>query len=45
MFDGIQRPLDAIEAKAGDFITRGIDVPSLDREKVWHFNPTKKSWR
>ena len=42
MFDGIQRPLDAIEAKAGDFITRGIDVPSLDREKVWHFNPTKK---
>ena len=42
MFDGIQRPLDAIEAKAGDFITRGIDVPSLSREKVWHFNPTKK---
>ncbi|KGI40407.1 V-type ATP synthase subunit A [Clostridium tetani] len=43
MFDGIQRPLDAIEAKAGDFITRGIDVPSLSREKVWHFNPTKKA--
>ena len=42
MFDGIQRPLDAIQVKAGDFITRGIDVPSLSREKVWHFNPTKK---
>lgn len=42
MFDGIQRPLDAIEAKAGSFITRGIDVSALDREKKWDFNPTAK---
>lgn len=42
MFDGIQRPLDAIEAKAGSFITRGIDVSALDREKKWDFNPAAK---
>ncbi|HEY8362913.1 MAG TPA: ATP synthase subunit A [Tissierellaceae bacterium] len=40
MFDGIQRPLDAIRAMAGDFLTRGIDLPGLDREKKWHFTPT-----
>ncbi|MFA9398820.1 MAG: V-type ATP synthase subunit A [Clostridiaceae bacterium] len=42
MFDGIQRPLNAIRAKAGDFITRGVEVPSLDRERVWHFVPSVK---
>ncbi|WP_200956788.1 V-type ATP synthase subunit A [Caloramator mitchellensis] len=42
MFDGIQRPLDKIMDVAGDFITRGIAVPSLDREKKWHFEPIKK---
>ncbi len=40
MFDGIQRPLDAIEKVAGDFISRGVEVPSLNREKIWHFTPT-----
>ncbi|WP_422447974.1 ATP synthase subunit A [Thermoanaerobacterium sp. DL9XJH110] len=43
IFDGIQRPLDAIEAKAGSFITRGIDVPALNREKKWAFKPTVKA--
>lgn len=42
MFDGIQRPLDAIEAKAGSYITRGIEVPALNREKKWAFTPTAK---
>jgi V/A-type H+-transporting ATPase subunit A len=42
IYDGIQRPLDAIRAKAGDFITRGIDVPSLNREKKWKFEPKAK---
>jgi len=42
IFDGIQRPLDAIEAKAGSFITRGIEVPALNREKKWAFKPTVK---
>ena len=42
MFDGIQRPLDAIRAIAGDFLTRGVEMPGLDREKKWHFTPTVK---
>lgn len=42
MFDGIQRPLDSIEEVAGDFITRGIEVPALDHEKKWTFVPTAK---
>ncbi len=39
IYDGIQRPLDKIEEQAGDFITRGIQVPSLDRTKKWDFVP------
>jgi V/A-type H+-transporting ATPase subunit A len=42
IYDGIQRPLDAIRAKAGDFITRGIDVPALNRDKKWKFEPKAK---
>jgi V/A-type H+-transporting ATPase subunit A len=41
-YDGIQRPLDSIKARAGDFITRGIDVPALDREKRWEFKPLRR---
>ncbi len=43
MFDGIQRPLNVIRDKVGDFISRGVEVPSLDREKKWHFKPVKKA--
>ncbi len=39
IFDGIQRPLTEIRALAGDRITRGIDVPALDRKKQWGFLP------
>ncbi|APC82967.1 V-type ATP synthase subunit A [Clostridium botulinum] len=42
MFDGIQRPLNVIKDKAGDFITKGVEVHSLDRDKKWHFTPVKK---
>ena len=35
IYDGIARPLRAVEAKAGSFITRGITVPALDLEKEW----------
>ncbi len=42
VFDGIQRPLDVIKEKEGDFITRGIDVPPLNREKKWDFKPIVK---
>jgi len=41
MFDGIQRPLERIAEVAGNFITRGIDVPVLDREKKWDFKAVK----
>jgi V/A-type H+-transporting ATPase subunit A len=40
MFDGIQRPLDDIRAKAGNFLTKGVTVFPLDREKKWSFVPT-----
>ena len=39
IYDGIQRPLDRIFDKTGTFIGRGVNVPSLDREKQWHFVP------
>lgn len=37
MFDGIQRPLKMVQEKAGDFLEKGVEVPSLDREKKWTF--------
>ncbi len=40
IYDGIQRPLSEIRKVAGDRITRGIEVNSLDHEKLWHFVPT-----
>lgn len=43
IYDGIQRPLDLIEKKANSvFITRGIEVPSVSREKKWNFVPKVK---
>ncbi len=42
MFDGIQRPLNAIMEKVGDFLKKGVEVPSLDREKKWAFVPVVK---
>ena len=38
IYDGIQRPLEAIRDKYGSNIPKGINEPSLDREKVWHFD-------
>ena len=41
MFDGIQRPLDRFKlATHNDFLVRGVEVPSLDRDIKWHFDPT-----
>ena len=37
IYDGIQRPLEAMRLRCGSNITKGIDEPALDREKVWHF--------
>lgn len=40
IYDGIQRPLDAIMKVCGNNLKRGIHVDSLDREKKWNFVPT-----
>ena len=40
IYDGIQRPLDAIMKVSGNNLKRGIHVDSLDREKKWNFVPT-----
>jgi V/A-type H+/Na+-transporting ATPase subunit A len=40
IYDGIQRPLEAIRDISDIYIKRGITVPSLDRSKRWHFVPT-----
>ena len=37
IYDGIARPLPAISNISGDFISRGIEVPSLDRKKKYKF--------
>nr|MDA3811959.1 V-type ATP synthase subunit A [Spirochaetaceae bacterium] len=39
IYDGIQRPLEAIYEISKEYIKRGIDVPSLDRKKLWAFTP------
>ena len=40
IYDGIQRPLDAIMKVSGNNLKRGIHVDSLDRENKWNFVPT-----
>ena len=40
IYDGIQRPLEEIVRRVGANLTRGIQVPPLDREKLWAFTPT-----
>ncbi|MFQ5720994.1 MAG: V-type ATP synthase subunit A [Candidatus Aminicenantales bacterium] len=42
IYDGIQRPLDVIRSQKGDFVTRGIELPALDRNKKWQFKPLVK---
>ena len=42
IYDGIQRPLPEMRRLAGDSITRGTDVPALNREKKWDFIPVAK---
>ena len=41
MFDGIQRPLDTfMEITQSNFLGRGVQLPALDHEKKWWFEPT-----
>lgn len=42
IYDGIQRPLPAIEKQSGVFIGKGADVPALDLEAEWDVTLTVK---
>ncbi|NYT05516.1 MAG: ATP synthase subunit A [Methanomicrobiales archaeon] len=43
IYDGIQRPLEVLMDKMGDFIERGVSAPGLSHETKWDFVPTKKA--
>ena len=43
IYDGIQRPLPEIRELSGASISRGTDVPALNRSKKWDFVPTAKA--
>ena len=43
IFDGIQRPLDDIMKAAGNNLRRGVEVPSLKRDKKWEFKASAKN--
>ena len=44
IYDGIQRPLNKIMEKThSNLLTRGVEVPALDREKKWAFVATAKA--
>jgi len=42
IYDGIQRPLPLLVEKSGSFISRGISVPGVSRERTWDFVATAK---
>ncbi|MBL7106437.1 MAG: V-type ATP synthase subunit A [Phycisphaerae bacterium] len=42
IYDGIQRPLEDLYNAEGAFMGRGTEMPSLNRDKKWHFKPTVK---
>jgi V/A-type H+-transporting ATPase subunit A len=42
IYDGLQNPLPKLAGKCGLFLTRGVYLESLDREKKWEFTPAAK---
>jgi V/A-type H+-transporting ATPase subunit A len=42
IFDGLQNPLEKVADATGLYLSRGVYLPSLDREKRWDFQPTAK---
>lgn len=42
IYDGIQRPLEKLYEVSGTNIHKGVEAPSLDREKKWKFEPTRQ---
>ncbi|WP_373840097.1 ATP synthase subunit A [Methanospirillum sp.] len=43
IYDGIQRPLEVLVEKMGDFIERGVTAPGLSHDKKWEFKPVVKA--
>jgi len=43
IYDGIQRPLEVLVDKMGNFIERGVTAPGLSHEKKWEFKPLVKA--
>ncbi|MBR0084915.1 MAG: V-type ATP synthase subunit A, partial [Lachnospiraceae bacterium] len=44
IYDGIQRPLEKmLEMTKSNNLSRGVEVPSIDRDKKWHFVPCAKA--
>jgi len=39
IYDGVQRPLQVLKEKSGNFIHRGVEAPGISREKKWPFAP------
>ncbi|MDY6796458.1 MAG: V-type ATP synthase subunit A [Actinomycetota bacterium] len=39
IYDGVQRPLNVIRDKIGNYITRGVEEPGLSRDRRWLFRP------
>ncbi len=42
IYDGIQRPLDILREKTGDYIIRGVEANALNRERKWEFKSKAK---
>ncbi|HOT03645.1 MAG TPA: V-type ATP synthase subunit A [Methanolinea sp.] len=43
IYDGIQRPLPALAEQSGSFISRGLSISGISRERVWEFIPKVKA--
>lgn len=43
IYDGIQRPLNKLAEQAGDFLSRGLSLPALDRNIKWDFEALVKA--
>jgi len=43
IYDGIQRPLEVLVNKMGNFIQRGVTAPGLSHDKKWTFKPLVKA--
>lgn len=39
IYDGLQVPLDVLAREHGFFLPRGVEVPAVDLEKKWEFEP------